>query len=119
MRFVTFIDGSGNPIAGVKLNSKADYEQLVKRSVEVQKHWRRLPAPARGEIVRLIGNAFRENKDALGELVTLETGKIRVQPPGKHGGPRAGQQMIPGDGIPQGHDARVRLPRSGLNRGAF
>jgi len=70
---------TGKPIAAVKLQSKTDYEALIKRSVEVQKHWRRLPAPARGEIVRLIGNAFRENKEQLGELVTLEMGKIRAE----------------------------------------
>ncbi len=70
---------TGKPIAAVKLQSKADYEALIQRSVEVQKHWRRLPAPQRGEIVRRIGNAFRENKEQLGELVTLEMGKIRPE----------------------------------------
>jgi aldehyde dehydrogenase (NAD+) len=70
---------TGKPIAGVKLQSKTDYESLVNRSIEVQKHWRRLPPPHRGEIVRLIGNAFRANKDQLGELVTLEMGKIRAE----------------------------------------
>jgi aldehyde dehydrogenase (NAD+) len=45
----------------------------------VQKEWRRLPAPQRGEIVRRIGGAFREHKEALGELLTLEVGKIRPE----------------------------------------
>jgi aldehyde dehydrogenase (NAD+) len=70
---------TGQPLAGVKLDSKNEYEQLVRRSLAVQKHWARLPAPARGEIVRLIGNAFRAKKDELGELVTLEMGKIRAE----------------------------------------
>ncbi len=70
---------TGQPLAGVKLNTKVEYEQLARRSIEVQKHWRRLPAPKRGEIVRLIGNAFRENAEPLGELVTLEMGKIRAE----------------------------------------
>jgi hypothetical protein len=38
---------SAQPLAGVKLNTKAEYEQLIRRSIEVQKHWRRLPAPIR------------------------------------------------------------------------
>jgi aldehyde dehydrogenase (NAD+) len=70
---------TAQPLAGVKLNTKAEYEQFARRAVEVQKHWRRLPAPKRGEIVRLIGNAFREQRETLGELVSLETGKIRPE----------------------------------------
>jgi aldehyde dehydrogenase (NAD+) len=38
--------------------------------------WRNVPAPKRGELVRLLGQELRANKAALGELVTLETGKI-------------------------------------------
>ncbi len=38
--------------------------------------WRTVPAPKRGELVRLLGDVLRENKSSLGELVTLETGKI-------------------------------------------
>ena len=38
--------------------------------------WRNIPAPKRGELVRLLGEELRANKDALGRLVTLESGKI-------------------------------------------
>ena len=38
-----------------------------------------LPAPKRGELVRRIGNAFRERIEPLGELVSLESGKIRAE----------------------------------------
>jgi aldehyde dehydrogenase (NAD+) len=41
--------------------------------------WRMKPAPQRGEIVRQVGNALREYKEPLGELVTLEMGKIRQE----------------------------------------
>ena len=41
--------------------------------------WRKLPAPQRGEIVRLIGEQLRKHKDDLGLLVTLEAGKIRSE----------------------------------------
>ena len=46
---------------------------------EEKKRWVTLPAPARGEIVRQIGDALRQKKDALGALITLEMGKIRSE----------------------------------------
>ena len=42
-----------------------------------------VPAPKRGEIIRLIGQALRENKDALGTLVSLEVGKIKSEGDGE------------------------------------
>lgn len=38
--------------------------------------WRRRPAPQRGELVRLLGEELRQEKTALGRLVTIEAGKI-------------------------------------------
>jgi aldehyde dehydrogenase (NAD+) len=38
--------------------------------------WRAVPAPARGELVRRFAALVRENKTALGRLVSLEAGKI-------------------------------------------
>jgi aldehyde dehydrogenase (NAD+) len=67
---------TGQPIAAVRLQGRDQYEAAVERAAAVQVHWRRLPAPKRGEIVRLIGNAFREHIDELGGLVSLEMGKI-------------------------------------------
>ena len=40
------------------------------------RRWRDVPAPRRGELIRLLGEELRREKEALGELVTLETGKI-------------------------------------------
>ncbi|MHC4810472.1 MAG: L-piperidine-6-carboxylate dehydrogenase [Planctomycetota bacterium] len=76
---VTENPATGEPIAAVALQSRADYEAQVERSMLVQRQWRMLPAPKRGEIVRRIGNAFREHEEALGELVSLEMGKIRPE----------------------------------------
>jgi aldehyde dehydrogenase (NAD+) len=70
---------SGETLAHVKLESRAAYDEVVQRAEAVQRHWRRLPAPKRGEIVRRIGNAFRERADDLGALVSLEMGKIRAE----------------------------------------
>ncbi|PIR25281.1 MAG: aldehyde dehydrogenase family protein [Deltaproteobacteria bacterium CG_4_10_14_0_2_um_filter_43_8] len=70
----TPIDGS--LIAHVQQGSKQDLELITEQSVAAFHKWRMLPAPQRGEIVRQIGNALREHKQALGQLVTLEMGKI-------------------------------------------
>ena len=53
-----------------------DYTNLVKQSIEAFNHWRTVPAPERGQLVRQLGDALRDNKDALGSLVALEMGKI-------------------------------------------
>ncbi len=70
---------TGKGIAAVRLHSRDEYDQAVRRAVAVQASWRRLPAPQRGEIIRRIVNAMREKIVPLGELVTLETGKIRAE----------------------------------------
>ena len=44
-----------------------------------KERWAKLPGPQRGEVVRQIGVALREKKDALGALTTLEMGKIRSE----------------------------------------
>ena len=41
--------------------------------------WAKTPAPIRGEIVRQIGDAFRQKKEALGALISLEMGKIKSE----------------------------------------
>jgi acyl-CoA reductase-like NAD-dependent aldehyde dehydrogenase len=46
---------------------------------EERERWILTPAPIRGEIVRQIGDALRQKKEALGALVTLEMGKIRSE----------------------------------------
>ncbi|HEU4750721.1 MAG TPA: aldehyde dehydrogenase family protein [Acidimicrobiia bacterium] len=85
-------DGDGlevlNPATGTNLAtvgqaSVEDYEKVVASSVEAFERWRILPAPKRGEYVRLIGQALREKKEALGALVTLEMGKIRAEGEGE------------------------------------
>jgi len=49
---------------------------VIARAQEAFKAWRRIPAPRRGELVRLFGEELRAHKEALGALVTLEVGKI-------------------------------------------
>jgi aldehyde dehydrogenase (NAD+) len=70
---------TGAVVASVRLQSADDYDQAVDRARAAQKAWAMLPAPKRGELVRRMGNAFREHIEPLGELVTLESGKIRAE----------------------------------------
>lgn len=63
-------------LASVRMASVDDYEQVVANSVETFQRWRLLPAPQRGQYIRRLGDALRDNIDALGALVTLEMGKI-------------------------------------------
>ncbi|WP_293784552.1 aldehyde dehydrogenase family protein [uncultured Pedobacter sp.] len=65
----------GQLIASAKVASNADYETVVMKAQEAFKTWRLVPAPKRGEIVRQFGDALRENKEALGTLVSYEMGK--------------------------------------------
>ena len=76
---VSMNPADGEPLAAVKLQSTADYDDAVRRSQLVQREWQMLPAPKRGELVRRMGNAFREHLEPLGELVTLEMGKIKPE----------------------------------------
>ena len=70
---------TGETIARVRGASAADYERAAESSAKEFLKWRLIPAPQRGEIVRQIGQALREQKDDLGLLVTLEVGKIRSE----------------------------------------
>jgi aldehyde dehydrogenase (NAD+) len=66
----------GKPLATVAKASRRDYERVVAAGVAAFEDWRMVPAPQRGEVVRLIGEELRRVKADLGALVSLEAGKI-------------------------------------------
>ena len=66
----------GTTIASVTQAAPEDYERVMTAAIEAQWRWREVPAPKRGEYVRRIGLELREHQDALGRLVSLESGKI-------------------------------------------
>lgn len=68
------IDGA--EIARVAETDAAEMPAIIARSQAAFRAWRVVPAPRRGELVRLLGEELRAAKDALGALVTLEAGKI-------------------------------------------
>lgn len=65
----------GKLIGKVSMTTKKEYEKVMKAATSAFKGWRTTPAPQRGEIVRQYGNALREHKEALGQLVSYEMGK--------------------------------------------
>ncbi|NNE26766.1 MAG: aldehyde dehydrogenase family protein [Saprospiraceae bacterium] len=65
----------GEFIGSVELTSARDYNAVIAKAQKAFKVWRTVPAPKRGDIVRQYGDALRENKDALGRLVSYEMGK--------------------------------------------
>jgi L-aminoadipate-semialdehyde dehydrogenase len=73
----------GSEIARVKMAGPDDYEQVIRNAAAAFLDWRHLPAPKRGQIVREIGDELRRNKDDLGALVSLETGKILAEGKGE------------------------------------
>ena len=70
-------------IGSVYQCNKDDYANVVKASIEAFEHWRTVPAPERGQLIRLLADALRDNKDALGSLVALEMGKIKQEGDGE------------------------------------
>ncbi|MCH8302412.1 MAG: aldehyde dehydrogenase family protein, partial [Proteobacteria bacterium] len=74
---------NGEVIASVRSTTLAEYDTLIAHARESFRSWRKVPAPARGEAIRLVGNALRDHKDALGSLVSLEMGKIKVEGDGE------------------------------------
>lgn len=67
---------TGHVIAHVQDASASATAQAIARAAEAFKTWRLVPAPRRGELVRLLGVHLRAAKDQLGRLVTIEAGKI-------------------------------------------
>src|SRR3954451_4097366 len=74
---------NGKRLASVRSASEADYDELVSRAHDAFLKWRVTPGPVRGETVRQLGNALREHKHDLGQLVTLESGKILAEGEGE------------------------------------
>src|ERR1700751_855633 len=73
----------GRRLASIRTAGDDDYEKAISRAHEAFLKWRVTPGPVRGDTVRRLGNALRELKHELGQLVTLETGKIIAEGEGE------------------------------------
>lgn len=70
----TPVDGS--EIARLKMHTPTEAAAQIAAAKQAFHAWRTVPAPRRGELVRLLGEELRREKENLGRLVTLECGKI-------------------------------------------
>ena len=66
----------GQVIGSVAESNSADVAAACERAQQAFLDWRKIPAPRRGELVRLIGEELRAAKEPLARLVPLEAGKI-------------------------------------------
>ena len=73
----------GKRIASVTQVTEGEYDRIVDRAHAAFLTWRTLPAPQRGEVVRQFGDKLRTVKHELGQLVTLEMGKILAEGEGE------------------------------------
>jgi aldehyde dehydrogenase (NAD+) len=73
----------GQRLASVRTATDTEYEETIVRAQRAFLKWRITPGPVRGETVRRLGNALRDLKHELGQLVTLESGKIVAEGEGE------------------------------------
>jgi aldehyde dehydrogenase (NAD+) len=76
---VSLNPATGEPIATVIQASASTYDQVLHVAAAAFEQWRNIPAPRRGVLVRDLGQILREFKEPLGELVSLEMGKIKPE----------------------------------------
>ena len=74
---------TGRRLAQVRGATSADYGHVMASAAAAAAAWRQVPAPKRGEAVRLMGEELRKYKDALGSLVSMENGKIKAEGDGE------------------------------------
>ncbi len=79
----SFNPATGELLAKVTSAHRSDYTIMVTAAATTFANWQQVPAPQRGELVRRIGEQLRKHKDALGTLVSLETGKIKQEGDGE------------------------------------
>jgi aldehyde dehydrogenase (NAD+) len=74
---------TGEVIARIRATTAGQYEQVLASARSVAREWAKVPAPKRGEAVRLVAEELRRHKADLGSLVSLENGKIKAEGDGE------------------------------------
>ncbi|TME08493.1 MAG: aldehyde dehydrogenase family protein, partial [Chloroflexi bacterium] len=74
---------TGEVLAHVRTATADDVKRAVSVAHDAFARWRVVPAPQRGEIVRRLGDGFRERKEDLARLISLENGKILTEARGE------------------------------------
>ena len=76
---VSYNPTTGQPLATIIQATAATYEQVAAAAQASFLQWRSVPAPKRGQVIRDLGQALRDMKEPLGDLIALEMGKIRAE----------------------------------------
>jgi len=74
---------TGATIGQVAEHTVAETEAAVEKAQQAFLAWRQVPAPKRGELIRLLGEELRAAKEDLGRLVSIEVGKIIAEGQGE------------------------------------
>ncbi len=82
-KLVSYNPATGEAIATVVQATAASYDSVVGKAASAFATWQTVPAPKRGAVVRDLGDVLREYQEPLGELVSLEMGKIRPEGAGE------------------------------------
>ena len=59
--------------------TKSDYDQILEKAVAVQRKWQEIPAPKRGELLRVFGNQLRESQEGIANCIMTDVKKIRAE----------------------------------------
>src|SRR5215470_11315477 len=81
--FASINPADGGVIGWAGRCSRSQYELVLGGAAKTFHAWRTIPAPHRGEVVRLVVEALRRHKGVLGTLIALETGKIKQEADGE------------------------------------
>ena len=79
IELVSYNPTTGEPIARVIQATETTFSAIVDEAASAFSTWREVPAPQRGQLIRDLGQELRSYKEPLGELVSLEMGKIRAE----------------------------------------
>ena len=59
--------------------NRNDYDSIIERAKEIQKEWRTVPAPKRGEVIRVFGNHLRQDIEKIGTAIMKDAKKIHAE----------------------------------------
>ena len=59
--------------------TKSEYDQILDKAASIQKKWREVPAPRRGELLRVFGNQLRESQEDIAHCIMTDAKKIRAE----------------------------------------
>ena len=59
--------------------NRNDYDSIIERAISIQKEWRTVPAPKRGEVIRVFGNHLRQDIEKIGTAIMKDAKKIHAE----------------------------------------